>query len=76
MRAEGSDFKKIKENGMLKLFIFNFLMIAVILLLLWVVKRFVRSERGQNAVLIGAAVATVLLHYSMFFLPLLLGRGV
>ena len=52
---------------MLKLFIFNFLMIAVILLLLWVVKRFVRSERGQNAVLIGAAVATVLLHYSMLF---------
>ena len=52
---------------MLKLFIFNFLMIAVIVLLLWVVKRLVKSERGQNAVLISAAVATVLLHYSMLF---------
>lgn len=52
---------------MLKLLIFNLIMIAVIILLLWVVKRFAKGERGQNAALIVAAVATVLLHYSMLF---------
>ena len=52
---------------MLKLFIFNLLVIAVIAVLLWVIKRQVKCERGQNVVLILAAVATVLLHYSMLF---------
>ena len=52
---------------MAKLFIFNFLMIAVVTLLLWVVKRTVKTERQKNLLLIGAAVFTVLLHYSMLF---------
>ena len=52
---------------MAKLFIFNLLMIAVVALMLWAVKRTVRTERQKNILLIGAAVFTVLLHYSMLF---------
>ena len=52
---------------MLKLLVFNLLMIAVIAALLWVIKRFVKCERGRCAVLIAASLATVLLHYSMLF---------
>ena len=49
-----------------KLFLFNFLTIAVIVALLYVVKRFVKSEKQQNILLICASLATVVLHYSIF----------
>ena len=53
--------------NMTKLFVFNFIMIAIIVLVLYIVKRTVKSEKQQNILLICASVGTVLLHYSMLF---------
>lgn len=47
-----------------KLIIFNLILIAIIALGLWCVKRFVKSERGQNIMLVAAAFLTILCHYS------------
>ena len=52
---------------MLKLCLFNFSMIALIAVLLFLVKKTVKSERGQNLLFIIAALGTVILHYSMLF---------
>ena len=47
-----------------QLFILNFLLILIISLGLWLVKRFVKSERTRNVILIVSAVFTVCCHYS------------
>ncbi len=47
-----------------KLLIFNFILIAVIALGLWCTKRFVKSERNKNILLIAAAFFTIFCHYS------------
>ena len=52
---------------MLKLFIFNVIMLAIVFLLLIAVKKTVKSCKAENALLIFASVGTVLLHYSMLF---------
>ena len=52
---------------MTKLFVFNFIMITIVVLLLYIVKRTVKNEKQQNLLLICASVGTVLLHYSMLF---------
>ncbi len=57
-----------------KLISFNFILIALIVLGLWIVKAFVKQERTQNAVLVGAAVFTVLFHYSTLIFRLLTGN--
>lgn len=56
-----------------KLMLFNFLLIAIIALGLWLVKRLVRSERTQSIILIAAAIFTILFHYSSFIFKLLSG---
>ncbi len=55
------------------LLIFNFLLIAVIALLLWTVKKYAKAERTQNTILIAAAAFTIVLHYSSFIFKLLSG---
>ena len=47
-----------------KLLIFNAILIAMIALGLWCVKKCVKTERGKNILLICAAFFTVLCHYS------------
>lgn len=56
-----------------KLFIFNFILIALTTLGLWLIKKYVRREQTQNVILIIAAFFTVLLHYSSFLFKLLSG---
>ena len=58
------------------LFTFNFISIAVVALLLWVVKKYIKKEKWQNLLLISASVGTVLLHYSMFFYHCFKGTGI
>ena len=59
-----------------KLVIFNFILIAIIILGLWLVKRYVRSERGQNILLCCAAIFTILFHYSLMLFKLFDGCDV
>ena len=56
-----------------KLVIFNFILIAVITLVLWLVKKRIKTERAQNIVLFAAAIFTILFHYSSFIFKLLSG---
>ena len=54
-----------------KLLIFNFILIAIIVLGLWLVKKYVKKERTQNIILIAAALFTIVFHYSSFIFKLL-----
>lgn len=56
-----------------KLLIFNFILIAIIALGLWAVKKYVRRERTQDLILCAAAIFTILFHYSTFLFKLLSG---
>ena len=56
-----------------KLLLFNAILLVLIVLGLWLVKRLVRSERAQNIVLFGAAIFTILFHYSAFLFELFWG---
>lgn len=56
-----------------KLVIFNLILIAVIVLGLFLIKRYVKQVRTQNIVLIAAAIFTILFHYSSFLFQLLSG---
>jgi hypothetical protein len=56
-----------------ELIIFNFILIAFIVLGLWAVKRYVRKSRTQSIILTVSAIFTVLLHYSTFIFKLLFG---
>ena len=58
---------------MIKLLVFNFALIAVIAVGLWIVKKHVRTESGQTIVLLAAAIFTIVFHYSSFILLLLSG---
>lgn len=49
---------------MLKLTVFNFLLLLIITALLILVKRTVSTERAQNALLLVASVVTIVFHYS------------
>lgn len=49
---------------MKELVIFNLILIAIITVGLWCVKRFARSERSANIILLCAAIFTILCHYS------------
>ena len=55
------------------LVVFNLALIAVITVALVAVKKTVKSERGQNAVLICAASLTIFCHYSSFLYRLVTG---
>ena len=56
-----------------KLLIFNFILIALIALGLWSVKKYVKSERTKNLIFCVAAVFTILFHYSTLCFKLLTG---
>ena len=58
---------------MVTLIIFNFILVALIALGLWVVKKQVKKERTQNIILIAAAVFTILFHYSLLIFKLFTG---
>ena len=53
-----------------KLIVFNCILILLIALGLWLIKRYVKQERTQNIVLIVAALFTILFHYSTLVLKL------
>ncbi len=56
-----------------KLILFNFILIAFIMIGLWLVKKYVRQERTKNIVLVAAAVFTIVFHYSSFLFKVLSG---
>ena len=56
-----------------KLIIFNLILIAIIALGLWLVKKRVKKERTQSIILITAALFTIVFHYSSFIFKLLSG---
>lgn len=60
---------------MLTLLIFNLILVALIALGLWLVKKYVKRERTQNLLFVAAAVFTVLLHYSSLIFRLITGNG-
>ena len=64
-----------RTNIMGKLLLFNFVLIAFIVLGLLLVKKHVKGERGRNIILLAAAVFTILFHYSSFLFKLVSGDG-
>ena len=58
---------------MIKLLIFNLILIALIVLGLYLTKRYVVSDRAREIVLILAASFTILFHYSSFIFRLVSG---
>ena len=56
-----------------KLIFFNFILIGIITLGLWLIKKFVKRELAKNIILISAAVFTILVHYSSFLFLLISG---
>ncbi len=56
-----------------KLIIFNFILIAIIALGLWLIRKFVKKERTKNIILIVASMLTIIVHYSSFVCRLLSG---
>jgi hypothetical protein len=65
--------KTVEDCQMGKLVIFNFILIALIILGLWIVKKYVRKERTKNLILFIAAIFTILFHYSVLLYKLLSG---
>ena len=51
---------------MLKLTLFNFLLLAIIALALFFVKKYVKSTRAENILLLVSALVTIIFHYSTF----------
>ena len=58
---------------MLKLTVFNFSLLLIIAVLLFVVKRKVKSDKAQRGLLLVAAVVTILFHYSSFIFRYITG---
>ena len=56
-----------------KLLLFNCVLIALIILGLWLIKKYVKQERTKDIILIAAAIFTILFHYSTFGFKLLTG---
>ena len=57
-----------------KLVLFNLVLIAAIAIGLWLVKRYVKSERARGILLLSAALFTIIFHYSLFICKLILGE--
>ena len=56
-----------------KLLIFNLILIAMIALGLWLIKRFVKREGTKNVILVLAAAFTIVFHYSILIFKLFSG---
>ena len=63
-----------KNDYMEKLLIFNLILIAIIVLGLWLIKRFVSRESTKNTILIIAAAFTIVFHYSILIFKLFSGE--
>ena len=57
-----------------KLLIFNLILIAMIALSLWLIKRFVKREGTKNVILVLAAAFTIVFHYSILIFKLFSGE--
>ena len=53
--------------------IFNFILIVLIALGLWLVKKSASTDRSRNIILAAAAIVTILFHYSTFMFKLFTG---
>ncbi len=60
---------------MIKLFIFDFILIILALVGIYFVKKRVKKEKTQNIILIVSASFTILFHYSSFLFKLITGSG-
>ena len=60
---------------MIKLFIFDFILIILALLGIYFVKKRVKKEKTQNIILIASASFTILFHYSSFLFKLITDSG-
>ena len=58
---------------MIKLIIFNLILIVLITFGLWLVKKYAKKEHVKNIILIVAAAFTIIFHYSSFIFKLLSG---
>ena len=56
-----------------KLLLFNGMLLVLIVIGLLLVKKLVKGERAKNIILLGAAIFTILFHYSAFLFELLWG---
>ena len=56
-----------------KLITFNFVLIALIAIGLWLIKKYVTKESTKNLILVVAAVFTIVFHYSSFVFKLVTG---
>ena len=56
-----------------KLVIFNFILLGIIAFVLWASKKWIKSERHIKYLFIGAAIFTILFHYSSFIFRLISG---
>ena len=59
-----------------KLLIFNFILIAVIAVGLYLIKRYVKRDGTKNLILVAAAAFTIVFHYSLLIFKLLRGENV
>ena len=59
-----------------KLLIFNGILIAIIVGLLWLVKRYAKTEKYKNLIFAISAVVTILFHYSSLFIHCFDGTAV
>jgi hypothetical protein len=71
--VEKRAFDKEKGIGMIKLAVFNLMLIAVIVLGLWLLKKQIKQDRAQNITFFAAAIFTILFHYSSFIFKLFAG---
>ena len=60
---------------MLKLFIFDLILIILALIGLYLIKKIVKKDRTKNIILILSAAFTILFHYSSFLFKLITGNG-
>ena len=60
---------------MVKLTIFNFILLLIITALLFIVKKTVKTGKAQNILLLAAAAVTILFHYSTLIFRCITGNG-
>lgn len=51
---------------MVKLLIFNFILLCLIFIVLYLCKKYIKEERNKNLVLLFSSIITILVHYSSF----------
>lgn len=59
-----------------KLLLFNLGIILIIMLVLFICKKYVKTDKGKNKVLLISSIVTILVHYSSFLYYCLIGDSV